>query len=83
MVVQTVSVRPFLVVQDGIKYEFLPAEEGGYVVRVPAAKGCWSEGDSFEEALDNIKDALEAWVEVAKEKGFSLPPKLAGVSGLR
>ena len=58
----------FTVIDGGVAFEFEAAEEGGYVVSVPAASGCWSEGDTFEEALEMIKDALVGWVEVAKEQ---------------
>ncbi len=61
----------FLVSESGITYEFEPAEEGGYVVGVPAALGCWSEGDTFEEALAMIKDAHEGWLVVARKMGIS------------
>jgi predicted RNase H-like HicB family nuclease len=40
-----------------------PAEEGGYVVYVPSLPGCISEGDSKEEALKNIKEAIELYLE--------------------
>ena len=44
------------------------AEEGGYTVTVPALPGCISEGDSYEEALENIKDAIQLYLRaVAKE----------------
>jgi len=72
----TVS-HTFLVIEEGITYEFEPAEEGGYVVHVPAAPGCWSEGDTFEEALAMIKDALQGWVAVARKKGLSISGELA------
>ena len=53
-----------------------PSEEGGYTVYVPALRGCVSEGDSEEEALDNIKDAimlwLDSWEQVATDNGYSL-----------
>jgi len=39
------------------------AEEGGYVVYVPSLPGCISEGDSKEEALKNIKEAIELYLE--------------------
>ena len=42
---------------------FQPAPEGGYSVIVPALPGCLSEGDSFEEALSNIKEAIELYLE--------------------
>ncbi|TAH48537.1 MAG: type II toxin-antitoxin system HicB family antitoxin [Chloroflexota bacterium] len=44
------------------------AEEGGYTVIVPALPGCISEGDSYDEALENIKDAIQLYLRaVAKE----------------
>ena len=38
------------------------AEEGGYTVSVPALPGCISEGDTYEEALENIKDAIALYL---------------------
>ena len=35
------------------------AEEGGYVVYVPALPGCVSQGETKEEAIENIKEAIE------------------------
>jgi len=45
-----------------------PAEEGGYTVYVPALKGCISEGETREEALQNIKEAIELYLEPGEEK---------------
>ena len=44
-----------------------PAEEGGYWVEVPALPGCVSEGDTFDEALANIREAAEGWLAVADD----------------
>ena len=53
-----------------------PSEEGGYTVYVPTLRGCVSEGDSEEEAMKNIKDAitqwLDSWEQVASDKGALL-----------
>lgn len=38
-------------------------EEGGYTAYVPSLKGCVSEGDSKEEAIKNIKEAIELYLE--------------------
>ena len=38
-------------------------EEGGYTVYVPSLPGCVSEGDTREEALKNIKEAIELYLE--------------------
>ncbi len=52
----------------------IPAEEGGYTVVVPALPGCISEGDTEEEALENIKDAIAGWLVVARRRGLYIPP---------
>ena len=40
-----------------------PSDEGGYTVYAPALPGCISEGDSREEALKNIREAIELYME--------------------
>jgi len=39
------------------------AEEGGYNVTVPALDGCFTEGDTVEDALDNAKEAILCYLE--------------------
>ncbi|MCC5664699.1 type II toxin-antitoxin system HicB family antitoxin [Nostoc sp. CHAB 5784] len=45
-----------------------PAEEGGYWAEVPALPGCITEGDTIEEVMTNLKDAIEGWLEVANSR---------------
>ena len=45
-----------------------PAEEGGYWAEVPALPGCITEGDTIEEVTDNLKDAIEGWLDVANSR---------------
>lgn len=52
---------------------FLPAEEGGYTVEFPQLPGCVSEGDTFEEAMTNAREALSGWLETAQAHGWSVP----------
>lgn len=52
---------------------FEPAEEGGFTVTVPALPGCISEGDTFEKAKHNIKEAIELYLEVLLDQDKSLP----------
>jgi len=40
-----------------------PSDEGGYTVYVPALPGCISEGDNIDEAMDNIQEAIELYLE--------------------
>ena len=63
----------FTIVKDGVEIEFEVAEEGGYIVSVPELPGCVTEGDTFEEALAMIKDAMQGWLEVAFEHGDPVP----------
>ena len=49
-----------------------PSEEGWYTVIVPALPGCISEWNSREEALENIKEAIELYFEpIENDKSFS------------
>ncbi len=50
-----------------IKVIIHPAEEGGYWAEVPALEGCITEGDTIEEVMNNLKDAIQGWLEVANE----------------
>ena len=43
------------------------AEEGGYWAEVPALPGCITEGDSMDEVINNLQDAIQGWLEVANE----------------
>jgi predicted RNase H-like HicB family nuclease len=46
-----------------IRIRLEPSEEGGYTVFVPALPGCISEGESREQALENIKEAIHLYLE--------------------
>ena len=48
-------------------------ELGGYTVTVPLLPGCISEGDTKEEALANIKEAIELYIESLKADGEPTP----------
>ena len=44
-----------------------PSHEGSYSVYVPSLPGCTSEGDSVEEALANIQEAIELYLEPVED----------------
>ena len=44
-----------------------PSDEGGYTVYVPSLPGCISEGDTVEEALKNIQEAIELYLEPVED----------------
>ncbi len=41
--------------------------EEGYSVWVPGLPGCWSQGETEEEAIENIKDAIKIYLETVEE----------------
>lgn len=43
------------------------ADEGGYWAEVPAIKGCFSQGETMEELLENIKEAIKGCLEVRED----------------
>jgi len=51
-----------------IKVVLEPSEEGGYTVCVPSLPGCISEGDTIEEALTNIQEAIELYLEPVEDE---------------
>jgi predicted RNase H-like HicB family nuclease len=50
-----------------------PQEEGSYTVFVPTLPGCVLQGETTEEALANIKEGIEVYLESLKERGIPLP----------
>jgi predicted RNase H-like HicB family nuclease len=54
----------------------IPDETGGFVVEVPSLPGCYSQGDTVEEALENIKEAIELHIESMMADGDEIPDDL-------
>ena len=51
-----------------LKVVIEPGEDSGYIASAPALRGCRSQGRTREEALTNIREAIEAWLEVEQDK---------------
>lgn len=50
-----------------------PGEDGYWVAEVPSLPGCISQGKTREEAVANIKEAIQAYINALKEDGISIP----------
>ena len=50
-----------------LKVLITPEPVGGYSASVPALPGCYSQGDTRQDALDNIREAAELWLEVTSD----------------
>ena len=63
------------IVEKVLRYNaiFEPAEEGGFVVTVPKLTGLVTEGDTFEEAMEMVKDAIRGYLEVLQENKEEIP----------
>ena len=69
--VETVAVGDY-----AYQVEIEPDEDGGYVAEVAGLPGCITQGDSYSETLDNVKDAIETYldaVEDLKKRGVHMP----------
>ncbi len=50
-----------------LKVVFEPSDEGGYTAYVPSLPGCISEGDTLAEARENIREAIDLYLEPAED----------------
>ncbi len=49
------------------------AEEGGFWMEVPALPGCYSQGESVEDALQNVREAIALYLETLRDEGHDVP----------
>jgi len=57
------------------------AEEGGFWAEVPALPGCYSQGETIEETMENAKEAIEAHLLALKEEREEVPTEEEFVIG--
>ena len=50
-----------------------PGEDGFWIVECPSLPGCISQGKTREEAIANIKEAIQGYIEALKEDGLPIP----------
>lgn len=67
--------------QKILKYDvvFEEQQEGGYTVTVPSLPGCISEGDTFEQAKNNIADAIKLYLEDLAADGEEIPQESSNI----
>lgn len=52
-------------------------EDGVYIATCPAIQGCYSQGETYEEALENLKDAVRLHIEARRSLGEPVPIEVA------
>ncbi|MDD3574964.1 MAG: type II toxin-antitoxin system HicB family antitoxin [Methanospirillum sp.] len=66
------------------KVELIQEPDGGYIAHVPALPGCHTQGDSFDEVIENIKDAIQIYMDVLSEEStISLSNSYSKLSSFR
>ncbi|TXT23066.1 MAG: hypothetical protein FD134_2287 [Gallionellaceae bacterium] len=58
------------------RYEIIlywSAEDAAFIAEVPELPGCMAHGDTQEEALANVKEAMHLWLDTAREFGDPIP----------
>lgn len=58
--------------------QFLQDEGGYWVVECPSLPGCATQGKTKEEALQNIREAIDLYIEALEERGLPVPPDTRG-----
>ena len=48
-------------------------EDGGWVAEVPSLPGCISQGETKEHVIENVRDAIQTWIEGAQSVGMKVP----------
>ncbi len=71
--------KTFQVIRSGIVFELQPEPEGGYSITVPSLPGCISYGETFEKAMEMIKDAMGGWLAVARDEGIPIPEQFESI----
>lgn len=57
-----------------VQLQYLPREEGGgWAISVPDLPGCMSDGETIEEAVSNVQDAIACWIDAARRLGREVP----------
>jgi len=54
---------------------FEPESDGGYHAFCPTLKGCHSQGDTLDEAIANIREAIDLYLESLRARNEAIPPE--------
>ncbi len=50
--------------------------EGGFLAEAVGLQGCWVVADTIDQAVDDLREAVQLWIRVRREQGWPLPPAL-------
>ncbi|ODS35018.1 MAG: hypothetical protein A7316_04650 [Candidatus Altiarchaeales archaeon WOR_SM1_86-2] len=59
-------------------------EDGKYVAECPSLQGCYTQGDTFEEVVENIKEVIDMCIEELKEENKEIPvTEIVGIKNIK
>ena len=59
-----------------IKYELIiywSEEDKAFIAEVPELPGCMADGETYEQAVKNVRQVIDEWIETARELGRPIP----------
>jgi predicted RNase H-like HicB family nuclease len=59
-----------------VKYELIiywSEEDQAFIVEVPELLGCMADGETYQEAVQNVEIVIQEWIDTARELGRSIP----------
>lgn len=62
-----------------VEVQISPWPEGGVVAEAVGLQGCWVVADTVDQAIDDIREAVQLWVHARRQQGWPLPPALKEV----
>jgi len=54
-------------------------EDGAWIAEVPSLPGCGSDGDTRDEALERVKEAIQVYIEALQEDGLPIPDEYSNL----
>jgi predicted RNase H-like HicB family nuclease len=59
-----------------VEVQISPWPEGGVLAEAVGLPGCWVVSESVDQAVDDVREAVQLWIRVRREQGWELPPGL-------
>jgi predicted RNase H-like HicB family nuclease len=59
-----------------VEVQISPWPEGGVLAEAFGLQGCWVVSDSVDQAVDDVREAVQLWIRARCEQGWELPPSL-------
>ncbi len=59
-----------------VEVQISPWPEGGVLAEALGLQGCWVVSESIDQAIDDVREAVQLWIRAHQDQGWELPPEL-------